>query len=419
MTTPRITPLKTFAVLAAATLCLATAALSVAAEKDKDSKKGEGRQELRKIAGKGPGGEGHPGFLADVPTTRIVTMMDRQLDLTDEQKTKIEDLINSSRKTAQSHTQELKTIADSTRAEILKTLTDEQKKKFESGRGGEMRERVDAMRDAARFRAALSRLDLNEEQRKELKEVHEGMREKAKALQEEVKPKMEALRKETEEKALAVLTEEQKTKMKELQESMPKLDELRERGSREGFGGRGGEMRGRGPRDGGPEGARERGPRDGGPGERGPRGGEGRGEGRGEMGGDPQAGGPDDMKMRRPEGGQREGRRQASASEFGTPRGGEFARGGQGQGLSDSPMQDLVAMLEGPGDGPQFDRSEFRGPDGPRGPEGARGPEGPRGPRGGEFERGPRGPQGPDGEGRGPVGPGREPVEAPVGDLFQ
>jgi Spy/CpxP family protein refolding chaperone len=222
------------------------------------------------LAAQGPhrfGAEGRAGLKGggDVPTTRIVEMMSKRLDLSAEQKEQVTAILGKSRAEIAESVDGMKSVAGKTREELKAVLTDEQKAKVEklkenakAGVGGFMRERGPAMREGMkaaseemRLRMVLKSLDLSDEQQGKLKEVESELHEKAKAIQEEVKPKIEALHKEAKEKVNGILTDEQRGELeKRMKEGPPAepgkwlergRDGMRQRGfqppgaAREGF----------------------------------------------------------------------------------------------------------------------------------------------------------------------------------------
>lgn len=189
--------------------------------------------------GKGPHGGffgGGPGArFGDAPTTKIVEMMDKRLDLTDEQQAKMEAIITATREKVQPLTEQIGAAVKQSREEISSLLTEEQRAKIGDakedifkGVGGfaanhkeEIRERVQEAGEEIRMRVALHKMDLNEEQRAKLQEINKSVREKQREIHEEVRPKVEELRKEAKEQIASVLTPDQQKELEQKLKDMP------------------------------------------------------------------------------------------------------------------------------------------------------------------------------------------------------
>jgi Spy/CpxP family protein refolding chaperone len=201
-------------------------------------------------AGKGPGGPGGEHGLrgGDRPTTVVMEMLSKRLDLTDDQKAKIAPILDNTRSELRKTAEGTKAILQKSKEEIQAVLTDEQKGKLEKmketlggavggylrANGPEIKERVHDAGQEIALRAALGSLDLTDEQRSKLKDLQSEVEKKREAIQAELKPKMEELKKEVKTKLEATLTDEQKSQLKE------RIEQMREAGP----GGRG---PGRGP----------------------------------------------------------------------------------------------------------------------------------------------------------------------------
>lgn len=202
----------------------------------------------RLFAGGGPGGGGPMG--GDRPTTVVLQMLSKHLDLTDEQKEKIKPILESTREELRKSAEGAKSALQKSKDEIKAVLTDEQKGKLEKmkeniggavggfmrANGPEIRERVQDAGQEIALRMALGSLDLTDEQRGKLKSLQDDVKQKREAIEAEMKPKMEELKKEVKSKLEATLTDEQKTQLKE------RIEQMREAGP------------GRGPGKDGPEG---------------------------------------------------------------------------------------------------------------------------------------------------------------------
>jgi Spy/CpxP family protein refolding chaperone len=177
-----------------------------------------------------------PGSWAqDISTTRIITMLDRRADLTEEQERQIRGILDETRAEAKALMDELRGKMKASREGILKVLTDEQKQKigkaagqllggvadFADTHGPALRERLQAAGDEIRMRGALASLELTEEQREKLRAHHEAMRERHEALRKEMGPKIQALREEARKELESILTPEQREQLKERLETMP------------------------------------------------------------------------------------------------------------------------------------------------------------------------------------------------------
>lgn len=181
---------------------------------------------------RGPGG-------FDRPTTAVVEMMAKRLDLTDQQRTRITDILDQTREAVKGPSQELRGIMENTRTSIMNELTDEQKQKVAEGKqdlfqalGGfamahrpEMRDRAEAAGEEIRLRLALGSLELQPEQREKLQEIAKEVREKQAAIREELKPKMESMKTELEQKLKDVLTSEQQTELEQKLKEGPRFGE--------------------------------------------------------------------------------------------------------------------------------------------------------------------------------------------------
>jgi hypothetical protein len=226
--------------------------------------------------GEGPfaGGKRGPGgrqFLAPASmlTTETVEKLAKKLELNDEQKAKVEAIVESSR-------EQIRDVGEKAKADVMAVLTPDQQDKAKDlagdmkdraavagkGRGARaaegkpqqmqerMRERMQAAGEFREMQMAVSRLDLTDEQKEKLKVVRDEMEQAGKAIRDEMKPKIEALQKEAREKLDGVLTEEQREQLKkelsEIKENRPA--DMMGRGFPGMGGGRGAGMHMRGPR---------------------------------------------------------------------------------------------------------------------------------------------------------------------------
>jgi hypothetical protein len=187
--------------------------------------------------GEGKGPLGHRGFgdrMGDRPTTAVMEMLSKRLDLTDEQKAKIAPILENTRKQLKDTAEGGKDVLAKAKEQIQAELTDEQKGKLEKMKenlrgavGGYLREHgpdiKDRLHDAGQeiaLRMAIGSLDLNDEQRGKLKELQERVRKQREEIQAEVKPKVEAIKKDVKDTLDSTLTDEQKTQLKEKMEKM-------------------------------------------------------------------------------------------------------------------------------------------------------------------------------------------------------
>lgn len=175
--------------------------------------------------------------LADMPTSAILNMMSRQLDLTSEQRAKAEGILDAARDSLKKHTEEIRKIVGKTRDDIKALLNDEQKSKidkmkrgifegvegFMATHGAEIRGELKKAGQEIRLRMALSSLDLKPEQREKLKEAAKDVRERTRAIMEKVKPEMEAVRKQAKTCIDDILTPEQREQLEKRLKDMPQM----------------------------------------------------------------------------------------------------------------------------------------------------------------------------------------------------
>ncbi|MGI8905366.1 MAG: hypothetical protein ACR2IE_02620 [Candidatus Sumerlaeaceae bacterium] len=191
--------------------------------------------------GPGPGGADRQfgrrtGPLAgDRPTTAMLEMLSNRLDLTDEQKEKIAPILENTRKELRKTAEGTKAVLEKSKEDIAAVLNAEQKGKlkkvkeniggavggFARQHGPEIRERIHDAGQEIALRAALGSLDdLTDEQRGKLKELQERVNKQREAIQAELKPKMEELKKQVKAELDSTLTDEQKATLKERMEKM-------------------------------------------------------------------------------------------------------------------------------------------------------------------------------------------------------
>ncbi|MCX7717745.1 MAG: hypothetical protein N2111_04980 [Candidatus Sumerlaeaceae bacterium] len=176
------------------------------------------------------------GKAADIHTTRIVNMLDRRLDLTDEQEKQIRGILDETKAELKAQAEEIRGKLQASREGIEKVLTEEQRNKlgkgamallagfkgFAESRGPAVRGRFQADGPEFRMQAAMAALDLTEEQREKLRAHREAMRAKREALRKELEPKIEALREEAKKELESILTPEQREQLKNQLEKMPR-----------------------------------------------------------------------------------------------------------------------------------------------------------------------------------------------------
>lgn len=186
-------------------------------------------------------GPGKHGGFGDRPTTAVLEMMTKKLDLTEEQRNKIAPILENAKSQLKEQVGEAKDVFAETKEQIGAVLTDEQKAKFEKGKqafvgavggyvrahGPEIRERVQGAGKEIALRAALGSLELTEEQRTKLKDLQESVQEKRQAIMEEMKPRFEAIDKHVKDTLESTLTPAQLEQLKEKQADMK---EFRKRG---------------------------------------------------------------------------------------------------------------------------------------------------------------------------------------------
>jgi Spy/CpxP family protein refolding chaperone len=198
-----------------------------------DALKGRNKDHKPAREGRGPGL--FRGQAGDINTTRIVNMLDRRLDLTDEQEKQIRGILDETKAEMKAQAEEMRGKLRASREGIEKVLTEEQRNKLGKGAGALLRglngfaeDQGPAVRDHReapgaefRMRAAMAALDLSEEQREKLRAHHEAMRAKHEALRKEMEPKIEALREEAKKELESILTPEQREQLKNRLEQMP------------------------------------------------------------------------------------------------------------------------------------------------------------------------------------------------------
>lgn len=198
---------------------VALMSVSVHAEGDKGGEGKEGRR--------GPGGSGPGGMIEKLQKAA------GDLNLSADQKTKLEAAIQSAKDDAKKIMEEGKASGDrkatmEAMREVMQELheqvgailTAEQKEKLRSAMGGRPGMMGGAMLE--RFKHALSQLNLSEEQKEKIKEIFAASHEQIEALKKdgegEKGEKLKAIFEETREQVLAVLTPEQQAKLKEMRE---------------------------------------------------------------------------------------------------------------------------------------------------------------------------------------------------------
>lgn len=188
-------------------------------------------------AGRGAGrGRGPAAGMRDMPTSKIVEMMSKRLDLTDEQKTKATEIIESTRAQLKDNVGDVRSCLEKSREAIAGILTPEQKEKMAKLKGGmmeaagsfaqahgqEIKQGMQQAGEEIRLRMALNTLTLTDEQKTKLKEAGDKFNEQRKAIMSEVQPKLDALRTETKTAIDSILTPEQKTQLEQRVKDMPK-----------------------------------------------------------------------------------------------------------------------------------------------------------------------------------------------------
>ena len=183
-------------------------------------------------AGKPRGGHGPFG---DRPTSVVLEIMTKRLELTEAQREKIAPILNEAKEKIKKSVEESKDALESTKQQISAELTEAQKTKLEEGKGilagamggylrdhgPELRQRVEGAGKEIGLRAALGALELTEEQREKLKELQERAQEKRETLMQEMKPKFEEIEKDVKDTLAATLTPEQLEKLKAQRANLP------------------------------------------------------------------------------------------------------------------------------------------------------------------------------------------------------
>lgn len=193
----------------------------------------------------GPGG-GFGMHRADIPTTRIVEILTDKLQLTDEQKPKVAQIIDETKAEMRAQAGAIRSTLEKARDKMAAVLNEDQEQKlqqmkeglfsglsgFAAAHGPEIREEVQAAGEEIRLRMALGSLNLSEDQKTKLKDVEKQLRDKTKAIHDEVAPKMEAARKEAKDKIDTILTPEQREQVQKRMKEMPRMGHDRGAGHR-------------------------------------------------------------------------------------------------------------------------------------------------------------------------------------------
>jgi Spy/CpxP family protein refolding chaperone len=223
---------------------------------------------------------------SDQAPEALVNAMARRLELTDEQKAKILPIIETARKDLRDTKDGIRTVLEATSEKVNAILTPEQREKAERNRQ-EMGERIrNRIADGSHrlggpggpdgfgrpdgpmhLLPALRGLNLSDDQTSRVRELMKAHAEKRRAIAEESRNKMEALNRSTREQVEALLTTEQRDRLREKLEKLPKPGDRKVAFDRprigrrdhwgppggepgRGFGERLGRGEGRGPRDG-------------------------------------------------------------------------------------------------------------------------------------------------------------------------
>jgi len=183
-----------------------------------------------------PGGHGFFGReMGDRPTTAVLEMMTKRLELTKEQQEKIAPILERTRSEIRETAEGTKAILEKTREEVGAVLNEEQKQKIGKARedvkgavggflkshGPEIREGVKGAGDEIRLRIALRSLDLTDEQKAKLGELQESIEEKREAAMAEMRKQQEQIREEAKKVVDETLTDAQKAELKKKLADMP------------------------------------------------------------------------------------------------------------------------------------------------------------------------------------------------------
>lgn len=174
--------------------------------------------------------------LEDRPTTRVVEMMTERLELTREQQEKIGGVLDAAKAELKQHGKEARSILSTTHEQILEVLTPEQRGKagkmkealfagvggFAKSHAPHLREGLQRAGDEIRIRAALSTLELDDEQRGKLMELQAQIEAKREKIISEVRPQFDALREEANSRIREVLTPDQQAELEQKLDRMPK-----------------------------------------------------------------------------------------------------------------------------------------------------------------------------------------------------
>lgn len=178
----------------------------------------------------------------DMPTTPILNMLQKRLDLTEEQSSRVEQILSDAKAEIRQPAEQIKQVFERTHSQIRDVLTPDQQEEAQRMKRGlfegvagfaqdhkeRLRESAAKAGDEIRLRVAISELDLTDEQRQELEEIRETTREKREEIQEALRPKMDELRENARNQIESVLTEEQRTELEKKIQEMPKPGQRRE-----------------------------------------------------------------------------------------------------------------------------------------------------------------------------------------------
>ncbi len=171
----------------------------------------------------------------DVPTTRILERLSQYLELTPEQRAKVQEILAKAKSEFGESVGSLREFGEKTRERLREVLTDEQRAKLDRLRedtkavgqrmaenyGQPVRQAAERMAQEARLRMALRQLNLTDEQRQRVEEIEKKTLEKVRAIQQEMQPKIQAVREEAKKEIEAILTPEQRQELRDRLEKMP------------------------------------------------------------------------------------------------------------------------------------------------------------------------------------------------------
>jgi len=186
------------------------------------------------------------GRMADMPTSRILNMMTRQLDLTADQRAKVEGILEPVRADIKKNAEAIRKDVAKARDDVKALLTEEQKAKiggmkqglfegmagFMAAHGPEIRGELKKIGEGIRLRVAMQSLDLKPEQREKLKAAANTLNTRTREIMAKVKPELEAARAQAKSQMEEILTPEQRDQLEKRLQEMPSPGKKTEQGQK-------------------------------------------------------------------------------------------------------------------------------------------------------------------------------------------